>query len=121
MMNSVSRYNIFLYGLKKDNFKNFLEICVAAIKENLLLDGFEFQKVEKYISKCDSGYFCKTDNRAVLGQMDDMINMALILLENNVPADEINRRNNRAPMVNASDCYVVDGMEKVLMGIDSFL
>jgi len=117
LMNNVSRYSVFIYGLKKDDFKKFPEICVVAIKENLLADGFDLEKVQKYLSKCDSIYFCKTDNRAVLGQMIDMTNMALGVLENDSSIDEVNRFINRVPMLKAVDCYAVDGMAKVLTSI----
>jgi hypothetical protein len=43
VMNNHTRYNFLLYGLKSNDFKNFTNVVIQGIQENLLADGFEYQ------------------------------------------------------------------------------
>lgn len=119
LMNNLTRYCVVIYSLKKEQFKDFGKTVVTAIRNNLLAEGFEQSIVDRYIENCHSVVYAKTYDRSILGQMNDMVFLALSYWENE-EYDEIamNKILNRTPMVKAKYPYGIDGFKELLAKID---
>lgn len=102
-MNNQTRYNFILFGVKKVHFKDFNQLFVNSLIENLQADKIPDSKITEYVSKANKIKFTKTSNRSVLGSMTDMVKMTEILVLHYPPQTmnsiEINQKNNRSPLI----------------------
>jgi hypothetical protein len=104
IMNNKTRYCFILFGIKKEHYKNFNELFVKSLVENLRAEGILDSVINKYVSKVDSVKFTKTYDRSVLGSMTDMVRTTEFLIENYLPIQEmniieLNKINNGTPLV----------------------
>ena len=72
IMNTLTRYNFILAGLKSKDFKDYERIVLEAIRENLLLDGATDEMVEKYFDKINQIIYLPTSSRPVISQMNEV-------------------------------------------------
>lgn len=120
VMNNLTRYNFIMIGLRKENFKAYEQMVVAAIKENLLAEGASKEKVDKYIENCDSTVYLPTSDRSIISQMNEMIRVVEDWnsmdryegVETNI--DEINRKLNRFVMLKLPKSYSGETMREEL-------
>jgi hypothetical protein len=73
VMNNKTRYNFVLFGLKKDDFKEFDNLIVKAIAENLSADGVDKVVIEKYLQNCTPVSYTATSDRSIISQINEMI------------------------------------------------
>lgn len=73
VMNNLTRYNFIMMGRRKENFKEYDQMVIAAIKENLLDERAPKQQVDKYIDNCDSVAYLPTSDRSIISHMNEMI------------------------------------------------
>lgn len=73
VMNSLTRYNFIMLGLKKEDFKAYDERVIAGIRENLLADGAPLEQVDAYMKACDQITWSPTSDRSIVSQMNEMI------------------------------------------------
>lgn len=104
IMNNKTRYYFILFGIRKENYKNFKEIFINALIENLKADGISEPLINNYISYASSIKFIKTYDRSVLGSMTDMVKVTEFMIGNFSPIQEINiiklnKLNNGTPLV----------------------
>lgn len=105
IMNNKTRYCFILFGVKKEHFKkNFNQLFINSLVENLRAEGISESLIDKYISKADKINFTKTYDRSVLGSMNDMVKMTEFLIEDYLPIHEmniidLNKENNDTPIV----------------------
>ncbi|WCK52336.1 hypothetical protein PP175_12775 [Aneurinibacillus sp. Ricciae_BoGa-3] len=72
-MNNKTRYNFILVALKKDDFKEFNNLIVKSIVENLSMDGVDKVVIEKYIQNCTAVSYTVTSERGIISQINEMI------------------------------------------------
>lgn len=104
IMNNRTRYCFLLFGIKKEHYKNFNQIFINALIENLRAEGIPDSSITEYTSKIDKIKLTKTYHRSVLGSMTDMIRMTEFMIEDYVPIEEmniieLNKELNRTPIV----------------------
>ncbi|MCD9025478.1 DUF6933 domain-containing protein [Cohnella silvisoli] len=104
VMNNKTRYCFILFGIKKEHYKNFQEIFINSLIENLKAEGISDTLINKYISNVNDIKFIKTYDRSVLGSMTDMVKMTEFLIEDYLPIKamniiDLNKKNNKSPLV----------------------
>ncbi|WP_339302914.1 hypothetical protein [Paenibacillus sp. FSL R5-0519] len=104
IMNNKTRYCFILFGIRKEHYKNFKEIFLNALIENLRAEGIAEPLINNYISKANSMKFIKTYDRSVVGSMIDMVKMTEFMIEDYLPLQEmniieLNKMNNATPLV----------------------
>ncbi|MEK4525288.1 hypothetical protein NST38_07805 [Paenibacillus sp. FSL H8-0104] len=104
IMNNKTRYCFILFGIRKEHYKNFKEIFLNALIENLKAEGISEPLINNYISNANSMKFIKTYDRSVLGSMTDMVKMTEFMIEDYLPIQEmniieLNKINNDTPLV----------------------
>lgn len=103
IMNDLTRYSVVLYDIKKKEIENITKIFKSQLKSNLLHDGIDEIRIQKYLNDLSDVEFTKTSSRSILGQLND----SLYLLEgivqdadisSQVGLDYINKEINDVPM-----------------------
>jgi len=75
-INNLTRYCIILYGLRAEHFKNFDSILLSAMRGTFIAEGFDNQKVDRYIEACGQVICTKTYNRSIIGSLNDFLYLA---------------------------------------------
>jgi hypothetical protein len=120
VMNNLTRYNFLLYGLNASNFKNFSNVVVEGIKENLITEGFSLAVIEQYLSNCKEAIITTTSERSILSQIKEMIHYSQIVLEDYKEKKsapdliKINRQLNKSVMLTLPQTYSLKAMKEVL-------
>jgi hypothetical protein len=70
--NDESFYTLFIPGLKKSDFKNLKLIINEHLFKSMVYDGLPQSSIEKILAVGDELFFPQTNNRSVLGTMNDM-------------------------------------------------
>ncbi|WP_239289406.1 hypothetical protein [Paenibacillus sp. ACRSA] len=104
IMNNKTRYCFILFGIRKEHYKNFKDIFLNALIENLKAEGISEPLINNYISNANSIKFIKTNDRSVLGSMTDMVKITDFMIEDYLPIQEmniieLNKINNGTPLV----------------------
>jgi hypothetical protein len=120
IMNNKTRYCFILFGIKKEHFKNFNQIFVKALTDNLRAEGISDSKITEYVNNANQIKFAKTYDRSVLGSMTDMVKMTEFLIEDYLPIQEmniigLNKKNNHSPIVKLKN--FPDRLMKEALGI----
>ena len=120
-MNDQTLYTVLLYGMKKKDFENLNRRFVSGLTANLLQDGFPSEVVASVGMACHPMAWGKTNNRSVLGSMNDLIFVCKVMaerrdLELEVELLELNQGLNKTPMSSLKEVYAVDKMSAVLAG-----
>jgi hypothetical protein len=120
IMNNKTRYCFILFGIKKEHFKNFNQIFVKALTDNLRAEGISDSKITEYVNNASQIKFAKTYDRSVLGSMTDMVKMTEFLIEDYLPIQEmniigLNKKNNHSPIVKLKN--FPDRLMKEALGI----
>ncbi|MCE5172662.1 hypothetical protein LQV63_25665 [Paenibacillus profundus] len=120
IMNNKTRYCFVLFGIKKEHFKNFKQLFVKSLIDNLQAEGIPDSKINEYVDKANKMKFTKTYDRSVLGSMTDMVKMTEFLIEDYLPMQEmnildLNKKNNHSPIVKLKN--FPDRLMKEALGI----
>ncbi|PWV94461.1 hypothetical protein DFQ01_13026 [Paenibacillus cellulosilyticus] len=120
LMNNKTRYCFILFGIKKEHFRDFNELFVSSLIDNLAYEGIPDSNIKNYIENASSIRFTKTYDRSVLGSMTDMVKMTDFLIEEYLPITEmnileLNKINNHTPIVKLNN--FPDIMMKSALGI----
>lgn len=119
LMNNKTRYNITLFGLKKEHYKNFYGIFIDAISNNFKAEGVPEPTINNYLMRMNDLKFTKTYNRSVLGSITDMIKMIEFRIEDYLPVQEmniveLNKKNNRTPILKLKEVFPIDSLRSAL-------
>lgn len=120
VINNMTRYNFVLVGLKKDQFKQFGDLVLEAITENLLADGMKKGWVKKYVETSQSISYAATSNRSIISQMNEMISVSKMYMEmdrnEGVETDlyKLNRKLNKFVMLKLPLTYSGETMRQAL-------
>ncbi|MDQ0195256.1 DUF6933 domain-containing protein [Paenibacillus wynnii] len=90
IMNDLTRYQILLYGVKKEHFRNFEDVFLSNLEMNLKADHFSREIITDYISKLGNLIYTKTHNRSILGSINDQALISTHWIERYLPSDELN-------------------------------
>ncbi|MGM0508720.1 MAG: plasmid pRiA4b ORF-3 family protein [Fusobacteriota bacterium] len=120
LMNVKTKYVIFLYGLKKAEFKKLDEIILKSIRKVLEEDRIDKKYIEKYFNKIDEINFTKTYSRSVISHMRDPKMMLEAIIGGYLPIENIvnipiNLELNRRLMLNTKYEYGIDYLENELI------
>jgi hypothetical protein len=69
--NDITLFALFIPALKKPDFQNFDLIFGQHLLKNLMQEGIGQSQIETLLSKCLEITYDKTNNRSVLGSMND--------------------------------------------------
>ncbi len=70
--NDLTLYSFFVPGLKRPDFERFHEVFRQNLLKYLINDGFSQTHIEKVLSEYQTIEIAKTNNRSVLGSMNDL-------------------------------------------------
>jgi len=71
--NDHTLYSFLLPGVKKADLKNFRELFLLHLKMNLMKEGFGAEEISKACAEYDEIAVAPTNNRSVLGSMNDLV------------------------------------------------
>ncbi len=117
--NSDTLYSIFVFGLKRPNFDHLDEIFRQSLFRRLRLEGFSQIQIEKALEEYRTIHFAKTNNRSVLGSMNDLAFQIEANIRSsggirNLGLDAINDTLNRTPMGALNYRYGIEALEAKL-------
>ncbi len=117
--NSDTLYSIFVFGLKRADFDHFGEIFRQSLFRRLRIEGFSQIQIEKALDEYETIRLAKTNNRRVLGSMNDLafqmaahINAAGGI--RHLGIDDLNDILNRIPMGTLKYRYSVEALKAKL-------
>lgn len=104
IMNNQTRYSVVLYDVKKKEILDIDRIFRHQLKNNLMDDGLDELKIQKYFKDLGEISFIKTSDRSILGQLNDsfyhleadIYSVGTIMAHD---LDYINSRSNELPMM----------------------
>jgi hypothetical protein len=117
--NDKTLYSFFVPGLKKPEFNHFDELFRQYLFKSLLNEGFSQSQMERVLSEYQTIIFGKTNNRSVLGSMNDLS----FQLEYHIKASgglsyldlvALNKQINRIPMKPIDYKYSIDALGSML-------
>lgn len=117
--NDKTLYTIFIPGLKKQEFIDFDEVFRQHLFKNLLHEELLQNRIEAVLDELGTIRFARTDNRSVLGSMNDL----KIQLEFHIasrgglactPLYELNARLNRTPFSAIDNRRPIDRLSELL-------
>jgi len=118
LTNDACLYSIFIPGLKKSEFTHFPEVLGQHLFKNLLQEELPQEQIEIVLNELQNISYTKTNNRSVLGSMNDLAFQVKYQISangglDNVNIYEINKDINRTPM-SATEQYGIDGLKSLL-------
>ena len=73
LTNDKTLFSFYLFGFRKNDFKDFSEIIKQSIFKTMLNMGFEQKKFEVILESMENITFSKTDNKKVIASMNQML------------------------------------------------
>lgn len=96
--NAYSLYSVLFPGKGINDIKTFFETAVHSFSETLRKDGLEIMVGRFFADKIEIIDVCKTNNRGILGSMNDMISHSKFYFSDyKLTPSEISRRLNEMP------------------------
>lgn len=101
--NDLTLYSFLLYGVKKEEIINLNQIFKEKLIENLSADNFTPEEISFLVSPKSNISIIKTNNRSVLGSMNDFFHLLPFYIGENENVDQINlisvnKKLNKTPM-----------------------
>jgi hypothetical protein len=91
IMNDLTRYQLVLYGLRKEHYRNFDELFFYNLNRNLRADDFTESEIRLFMNGMGNQLiYTKTHNRSILGSMKDQIYITEYWIEDYLPTEELN-------------------------------
>jgi len=117
--NDATLYSFLIPGLKKAQFENFREVFGQNLFKNLLWENFPQNQIEIVLDEHREIIIAKTNNRSVLGSMNDLAfqlkyQIAAMGGLDNVDLAELNHGLNRTPMSAIKEVYSIYELTKLL-------
>jgi hypothetical protein len=117
--NNDTLYSIFVFGLKRAEFNHLDEVFRQSLFRRLRIECFSQIQIEKALEEYQTIHFAKTNNRSVLGSMNDLaFQMEGHIISaggiGNLGLDALNDALNRIPMGALNGQYGIDALETKL-------
>ncbi|MFB9278454.1 DUF6933 domain-containing protein [Cohnella cellulosilytica] len=90
LMNDQTRYQLVLYGIKKEHFKDFGSTFGKNLELILKADKFNEREVAAILSEMTEFTYTKTHNKSILGSVNDQIHMTEAWIQDYLPTDDLN-------------------------------
>jgi hypothetical protein len=118
-MNNKTRYNFIIFGITKKQSNNFNNIIRETLVENLKAENIDNEKISRYSKEFDKIEYTKTNDRSLIGQINDMTYITKYRLQTyeflgNDELIKINIDNNRVPLPKAEFTFSIDGLKKLI-------
>lgn len=118
-MNERTLLSFIIYGIRKDNIKNFPIVFVNGIERVLTMEGIEESIIEKVLSEYMEISLTKTDSKSVVGNMNDLVSLYthFILYDGGLKYTdlfEVITKINRTPQRNIGWQNSVEAMRDIL-------
>ena len=118
-MNEKTLFSFIIIGVRKDNIKKIIEIFCAGLEQILILEGIDAAKIEEVLAEYDDVEFTKTENRSVIGNLNELVNVYKCHISYDeglkyCDLTEIIYRINRMPQRNINWEYSVDALNELL-------
>jgi hypothetical protein len=115
---AVTLYSFMAPGVRKDDLRNFTAFFQFNLLANLVLQGFSSAQIAAF-PMTDPIAFAKTNNRSILGSMNDFINACRLFVELdggvvNTDFGEVNRRLSTTLMSGIGMNHPVDLLKALL-------
>ena len=119
--NAITLYSILVEYKKKD-LADIGQLFRSNLRLNLLLEGFESEKVDRLLAEYQEVTLAKTDSRSVLGSMNDLAWMykCQIVDRGGVKASELSQviqDINRTPQLKRGGKYSIELMKEKFAAI----
>ncbi|MBI9099425.1 MAG: hypothetical protein JEY91_13155 [Spirochaetaceae bacterium] len=125
-MNDLTRYSIFLYGVKKKDLKFIDNIFLDSLIDTMRSDNIPHESIMKLVDNIESFNIIKTNNRSITGSINDHYRCLPAYLdltyvdrmakEGILNLRKINHQLNRIPlMCSQKGFYAVDKMKELLI------
>jgi hypothetical protein len=115
--NDETLYSIFVPALKRPDFEYLDEVFRQSLFRRLRIEGFTQSQIEKVLVEYSQVGFAKTNNRSVLGSMNDLSFQIDFHIGRygglaNLDLDALNDEINRVPMSAINGVYSIDVLKK---------
>ena len=90
IMNDLTRYQLVLYGVKKEHFKDFGRTLRTNFEIILKADKFDEREISVVLSEMNRIAYTKTHNKSILGSINDQISMAEHWIQQYLPTEHLN-------------------------------
>ncbi|QDY83503.1 hypothetical protein FQU75_08810 [Paenibacillus polymyxa] len=94
-MNDLSRLSLTIVGVKKAQLKNVEELFVNELRNYLMSEEIEEKVISRYIEENEGMIITTTNNRSVIGTLNEIIYTMKIIEREFVEGIERNQWNNR--------------------------
>jgi hypothetical protein len=117
--NDATLYSFLIPGLKKPQFENFREVFGQNLFKNLLWENFPQNQIEIVLDEHREIIIAKTNNRSVLGSMNDLVFQLKYRISAmgglvNIDLAELNHELNRIPMSAIKEVYSIYELRNLL-------
>ena len=115
--NDETLYSIFVPALKRPDFEYLDEVFRQSLFRRLRIEGFTQSQIENVLVEYSQIGFSKTNNRSVLGSINDLSFQIEFLIGRyggsaNLDLDALNDEINRVPMGAIHGVYSIDVLKK---------
>lgn len=122
--NDQTLYTLFIPALKKPEFERFGEIFGQHLFKNLCCEGFAQHQIERVLADNQEITIAKTNNRSVLGSMNDVayqIEHRVRTLDglDRLDLEAFNQELNRIPMGAINYKFSIEALKSKLEEIDT--
>ena len=112
-------YSVFVPGVKKPEFEHMDEVFGQRLFKTLLWDEFPQAQIETMLDRCRSVRFTRSNNRSVLGSMNDLrfqieVHVAQDGGLEHIDMVDLHHRLNRVPMGAVGYRYAVESLSTYL-------
>lgn len=112
-------YSVFVPGLTRPDFEHLDEVFGQRLFKALLWDEFPQAQIEKMLDACRMIRFARSNNRSVLGSMNDIRFQIEVYAAHdgglaNVDLADLHRKLNRIPLSAVGYRYAVEGLRERL-------
>ncbi|MGD8572087.1 MAG: hypothetical protein PVH98_06460 [Gammaproteobacteria bacterium] len=104
-MNERTLASFIVFGIRKDNIKNFPLAFIHGVEQLLTTEGIEKPLIDKVLDQYRQITLTKTDNKSLIGNMNDLVNHYTYLVLDDGGLDHVDladviARINRTPQRN---------------------
>lgn len=112
-------YSLFIPSLLKNHFQNIREVFRQRLFKSLLSENLAQKHIELLLEDFSEMEITKTNNRSVLGSMNDLtFQLKFVIARNgglmNTDIMELNHNLNRIPMMAIVEAYSIDALKNLL-------
>ncbi len=120
---NMTLFSIFVAGLKRNDFDHFDDVFGQTLFKTMQLFDFKQSEIERMLDWSQHNIYTKTNNRSVLGSMNDMAYQIEHYIADFGGLDytsfaELHYQINHIPYQSISPSYPLKGLKALLIGVD---